>query len=79
MNLDKEEIDYIVLGTGLSESAIGTALAINGDKVCHIDLLDWYGSTLSNFNLSQFVEFVETYWDALNVSKVLQGFSLKDF
>ena len=51
MNLDKEEIDYIILGTGLTECALGTALAVNGDKVCHIDLLDRYGGSLSNFNL----------------------------
>jgi len=44
--------DYIVIGTGLSESLISCSLAKRGKKVLHLDENDYYGETFVSLNFS---------------------------
>ena len=50
-DLNEENFEYIVLGTGLTESIIGAALAMHGHRCLFLDQSDKYGGTISNFNL----------------------------
>lgn len=69
----------MVFGTNLTESALGTALAIAGNKALHIDFNDRYGGMLSNFNLKDFVKFISRYPDEKETSPFLKGFQLRGF
>lgn len=40
IDLNDENIDFVVLGTNLTESLVGTGLSIAGKKVVHVDLTD---------------------------------------
>ena len=50
-DLNDEAFDFIVFGTGLSESIIGSSLALHGKKCLYFDIADKYGATITNFNL----------------------------
>ena len=50
-DLNSEGFDYVILGTGLTESVIGASLALHGKKCLFLDKADKYGGTITNFNL----------------------------
>ena len=50
-DLNDENFDYVILGTGLTESVIGASLALHGKKCLFLDKADKYGGTITNFNL----------------------------
>jgi len=50
-DLNDEGFEFIVFGTGLSESIIGASLALHGKKCLFFDIADKYGGTITNFNL----------------------------
>lgn len=50
-DLNDEGFEFIVFGTGLSESIIGASLALHGKKCLFFDIADKYGGTVTNFNL----------------------------
>ena len=88
MDINKEGVEYIILGTNLTETIVGAqvfvsciiinllllfrASGIAGHKVLHLDNQDRYGGPLSNFNLAQFRDFVEK-------KEERKGFPLQDF
>ena len=51
-DLNDEKFSYVILGTGLTESIIGAALALHGKKCLYLDRADKYGGTICNFNLN---------------------------
>eukprot|EP00833_Pecoramyces_ruminatium_P001646 jgi/Orpsp1_1/1175678/evm.model.c7180000054788.1 len=50
--------DYIILGTGIQESILASALARNKKSVLHIDGNQFYGGNECSFNLKDFLEWV---------------------
>lgn len=51
---EAESYDYVIIGTGLSETAIGSILASSKQmKILHIDTSSTYGSEFSTLNFSQ--------------------------
>lgn len=42
--LEDLEYDYVVLGTGLTESVLAAALSFAGSRVLHLDANDFYGA-----------------------------------
>jgi len=52
--LDENRFDAIILGTGLIESLLAAALALQGKKVLHMDKNDFYGSRFSTLTFSAF-------------------------
>lgn len=56
-DLNDENFDYIILGTGLTESVIGASLALHGKKCLFLDKADKYGGTITNFNLEQYLKY----------------------
>jgi len=79
MDLNEENIDFVVLGTNLTESLLGTALSIAKQKVLQVDLTNRYGGVLSNFNLKNFVKFVEDWESDKDTNPFLKGACLRDF
>ena len=79
MDLNNENIDFVVLGTNLTESLLGTGLSIAGKKVMHLDLTDRYGGVLANFNLKQFIELVDSWEEKSKTNTFLKGACLRDF
>lgn len=59
-DLNKENITYVILGTGLTESIVGASLSMRGKKCLYLDKADRYGSTISNLNLEQFLKLVKS-------------------
>ena len=59
-DLNDEKFGWIVLGTGLTESIIGASLAMHGQKCLFLDRSDKYGGTISNFNLEQYLKYIDT-------------------
>lgn len=55
MNNDTH-FDFVILGTGLSESILSAMLAQSGYKVLQLDASDQYGSSLKTFNYVDFCE-----------------------
>lgn len=79
MDLNNENADFVILGTNLTETLLGTGLSICGKKVLQIDLGDRYGGVLSNYNLKQFSDFVDS-WDVnSSANGFLKGACLRDF
>ena len=56
-DLNDEKFQYVIFGTGLTESIVGASLAMKGKKCLFLDKSDKYGGTISNFNLDQFLGF----------------------
>lgn len=79
MDLNEENIDFVILGTNLTETLLGTGLSIAGKKVMHIDLTDRYGGVLANFNLKNFANFVESWEIEKDSNTFLKGACLRDF
>jgi len=77
--LNEENIDFVILGTNLTETLLGTGLSIAGKKVMHIDLTDRYGGVLSNFNLKNFINYVESWEADKDTNAFLKGACLRDF
>ena len=50
--LENEEYDVIVLGTGLKECVLSGLLAVKGKKVLHLDRNDYYGGETASLNLT---------------------------
>ena len=49
--MNDEKFEYVILGTGLTESVVGASLALHGKKCLFLDRADKYGGTVTNFNL----------------------------
>lgn len=79
MDLNNEGLDFVILSTNLTETLLGTDLSIGGKKVLHIDLGSCYGGALSNYNLKNFVEYVDTWQDKRNSNPFYRGSCLRDF
>ena len=79
MDLNNEGLDYVILGTSLTETILGTGLSISGKKVLHIDLTDRYGGVLANFNLRHFVKFVNEWEYQSETNAFVRGACLRDF
>ena len=58
-DLNDERFDFIVLGTGLTESIVGASLALNEKKCLFLDVSDRYGGTICNSNFEKYLEFVK--------------------
>lgn len=56
-DLNDEDFDYIIFGTGLTESIIGASLAMNDKKCLFLDVSDKYGGTICNFNFEKYLEY----------------------
>jgi RAB protein geranylgeranyltransferase component A len=56
-DLNKENFDYCILGSNLTENILGAALGIAGKKCLFLDQADRYGSSLSSYNLEQYLRF----------------------
>ncbi|ORX58545.1 rab protein geranylgeranyltransferase component A [Piromyces finnis] len=54
----KTHYDYIILGTGIQESILASALARNNKTVLHIDGNQFYGGNECSFNFSEFLEWI---------------------
>ncbi|KAH9279193.1 Rab proteins geranylgeranyltransferase component A 1 [Echinococcus granulosus] len=53
MNMDcPDDVDCVVVGTGLTESIIAASLAIVGASVLHLDSHDFYGGYMTSFRFS---------------------------
>jgi RAB protein geranylgeranyltransferase component A len=46
--------DFIILGTGLTETLVGAALSRVGKKVCFLDHNDYYGSEIGTLDLREY-------------------------
>ena len=58
IKLDENEFDYIIFGTGLTESLLSSALAIQKNKILNIDLNPYYSTNMRSVNLKSFLKFV---------------------
>ena len=56
-DLNDEKFDFIVLGTGLTESIVGASLALREKKCLFLEISDKYGGTICNFNFEKYLEF----------------------
>lgn len=56
-DLNDEKFDFIVLGTGLTESIVGASLALREKKCLFLEVSDKYGGTICNFNFEKYLEF----------------------
>ena len=56
-DLNDEKFEYIIIGTGFTESIIGAALAMRGQRCLFLDQADKYGGTICNFNFEQYIAF----------------------
>ncbi|CAI2387607.1 unnamed protein product [Moneuplotes crassus] len=79
MDLNNEGLDFVILGTGLTETLLGTDLSLGGKKVLHVDLGSCYGGALSNYNLKNFVTFVDTWKEKSNSNALYKGSCLRNF
>ena len=59
-DLNDENFQYIVLGTGLTDSIIGASLALHAKRTLFLDCSSCYGGTICNFNLEQYINHVQT-------------------
>ncbi|KAJ2359060.1 hypothetical protein IWW50_000258 [Coemansia erecta] len=55
--LDGEQFDVVVLGTGLEESIIASEAAASSKTVLHVDRNPYYGGSNACFSLSMFLEW----------------------
>jgi len=55
--LQEEIFDTIVIGTGLIESIVASAIAKAGRKVLHLEKYDYYGKHLASFSLTDLIDF----------------------
>ena len=60
-DLNDENFEFIVIGTGLTESIIGAALAMHGKRCLFLDQVDKYGGTICNFNFEQYLSFSKSF------------------
>jgi len=51
IQLDTNEFDYLILGTGLIEQLLSASLAIQGNKILNIDFNDYYSQNMRSLNL----------------------------
>lgn len=54
----KTHYDYIILGTGIQESILASALSRNKRSVLHIDGNEFYGGNECSFNFKEFLEWI---------------------
>lgn len=57
--LENEEFDFVVLGTGLTESILAAALANSGARVLHLDANGYYGGTGATLDIAQFEQLLD--------------------
>ncbi|KAI8578911.1 hypothetical protein K450DRAFT_245097 [Umbelopsis ramanniana AG] len=60
MNLDQTEFDYIILGTGLTESILAAAIAKTGKSVLHVDDADYYGGKWAAHSFGDLLKWIRT-------------------
>ena len=58
-DLDGEKYDFLIIGTGLTESALSAFLSKTKNKIIQIDISKSYGGDCKNFNLRDMEKFVE--------------------
>ena len=58
IKLDDPNYDYIVLGTGLTESIVSASLQKYGKKILNIDIDTLYGSSLKTMNLKEMIKYI---------------------
>ena len=67
-DLNEEGFEFIVLGTGLTDSIVGGSLAMLNKKSLYLDIGDKYGGTTGNFNLESFLNFIQMKKDSQQIS-----------
>ena len=55
--MNDEKFDFVILGTGLTESIVGASLALREKKCLFLEISDKYGGTICNFNFEKYLEF----------------------
>jgi RAB protein geranylgeranyltransferase component A len=60
-DLEETQYDAIVLGTGLTNTIVASAIAKAGGTLLHLDRNAEYGAQLATHNLKAFVEFLEQH------------------
>ncbi|KAJ2391037.1 ferroxidase fet3 [Coemansia sp. RSA 2611] len=68
--LEGEEFDVVVLGTGLEESIVASEAAAAGHKVLHVDRNPYYGGDYACFSLAMFIEWATRHRDIRQVPTV---------
>lgn len=53
-----EEVDVVIIGTGMVESVLAAALSWQGSSVLHIDKNDYYGDTSATLTVDQIKKWV---------------------
>jgi RAB protein geranylgeranyltransferase component A len=54
--LDKKDFDFVVFGSGVSESLISSHITRCGKKLLQFDISKFYGADCKNFNLRDLEE-----------------------
>ena len=58
IKLDDPNYDYIVLGTGLTESIVSVFIQKYRKKILNIDIDILYGSSLKTMNLKEMIKYI---------------------
>eukprot|EP00002_Diphylleia_rotans_P015170 TRINITY_DN2938_c0_g1_i3.p1 TRINITY_DN2938_c0_g1~~TRINITY_DN2938_c0_g1_i3.p1 ORF type:complete len:632 (-),score=144.15 TRINITY_DN2938_c0_g1_i3:233-2128(-) len=61
LGLEKTDFDVIVVGTGLTESVVASALARAGKSVLHLDAAPYYGSAWATLSFKQLQAFSSSF------------------
>lgn len=68
-DLNEENFQCIILGTGLTDSIVGASLALHGKRTLFLDCSNCYGGTICNYNLEQYINYVQTQLDGTSKVK----------
>jgi RAB protein geranylgeranyltransferase component A len=57
-DLNEDNVDYVILGSNLTENILSAALSIQGSKCLFLDKANRYGGHMSNFNLEHLFKYI---------------------
>ena len=75
-DLEDQKYDFLIIGTGLTESALSAYLAKLNYKVIQIDISKSYGGDCKNFNLRDIEKFIEEIKSKSTTDSSLKNFTL---
>ena len=75
-DLEKENYDFIIIGTSLTETAISAYLAKTKHKIIQLDVSKSYGGDCKNFNLRDMEKFIEEVKNKNTKDSSLQNIQL---